>query len=105
MSALNAIDVMLAHEHDQRTVLGAYLNELTDAISDAALYLPFVFGGLCLWFGLIGVLPDRIIWLMPFVVLVIIFNIINRIRSGLVEVSNSQQGVNNGPKPRAKIGY
>lgn len=40
--ALNAIDGMLAREHDQKTPLGAYLNELTDVISDAALYLPFV---------------------------------------------------------------
>lgn len=39
--ALNAIDGMLAREHNQKSVLGAYLNELTDVISDAALYLPF----------------------------------------------------------------
>lgn len=38
--ALNAIDGMLAREHDQRTQLGAILNELGDVISDAALYLP-----------------------------------------------------------------
>jgi phosphatidylglycerophosphate synthase len=39
--ALNAIDGMLAREHDQKSALGAYLNELCDVISDAALYLPF----------------------------------------------------------------
>ena len=39
--ALNAIDGMLAREFDQATPLGAYLNELCDVISDAALYLPF----------------------------------------------------------------
>ncbi|VUZ22872.1 Inner membrane protein YnbA [uncultured Comamonas sp.] len=39
--ALNAIDGMLAREHDQQSVLGAYLNELTDVVSDAALYVPF----------------------------------------------------------------
>src|SRR5262245_60828569 len=39
--ALNAIDGMLAREFGQKSVLGAYLNELTDVISDAALYLPF----------------------------------------------------------------
>jgi CDP-diacylglycerol--glycerol-3-phosphate 3-phosphatidyltransferase len=39
--ALNAIDGMLAREHGQKSVLGAYLNELTDVVSDAALYLPF----------------------------------------------------------------
>jgi CDP-diacylglycerol--glycerol-3-phosphate 3-phosphatidyltransferase len=38
---LNAIDGMLAREHGQQTVLGAYLNELTDVLSDTALYLPF----------------------------------------------------------------
>ncbi|MDR1462223.1 MAG: CDP-alcohol phosphatidyltransferase family protein, partial [Azoarcus sp.] len=40
--ALNAIDGMLAREFNQKSPLGAYLNELTDLISDAALYLPFV---------------------------------------------------------------
>jgi phosphatidylglycerophosphate synthase len=39
--ALNAIDGMLAREFGQASTLGAYLNELTDVISDAALYLPF----------------------------------------------------------------
>lgn len=39
--ALNAIDGMLAREHDMKTRLGAVLNELGDVISDAALYLPF----------------------------------------------------------------
>lgn len=38
--ALNAIDGMLAREHDMKTRLGAVLNELGDVISDAALYLP-----------------------------------------------------------------
>jgi CDP-diacylglycerol--glycerol-3-phosphate 3-phosphatidyltransferase len=41
--AFNAIDGMLAREFGQASVLGAYLNELTDVISDAALYLPFAF--------------------------------------------------------------
>ena len=41
--AFNAIDGMLAREFDQRSSLGAYLNELTDVVSDAALYLPFAF--------------------------------------------------------------
>jgi phosphatidylglycerophosphate synthase len=38
---LNAIDGMLAREHDQKSDLGAILNELGDVVSDAALYLPF----------------------------------------------------------------
>ena len=41
--AFNAIDGMLAREFAQQSRLGAYLNELTDVISDAALYLPFAF--------------------------------------------------------------
>ena len=39
--AFNAIDGMLAREHGQKSTLGAFLNELTDVVSDAALYLPF----------------------------------------------------------------
>ena len=39
--ALNAIDGMLAREFGQQSRLGAYLNELGDAVSDAALYAPF----------------------------------------------------------------
>lgn len=39
--ALNAIDGMLAREFGQKSRLGAYLNELTDVVSDAALYAPF----------------------------------------------------------------
>jgi CDP-diacylglycerol---glycerol-3-phosphate 3-phosphatidyltransferase len=41
--ALNAIDGMMAREFGQKSALGAYLNELTDVVSDAALYLPFAF--------------------------------------------------------------
>jgi CDP-diacylglycerol---glycerol-3-phosphate 3-phosphatidyltransferase len=56
--AFNAIDGMLAREHHQKTPLGAFLNELTDVISDAALYLPFAtvtpFAGV--WVGTVIVL-------------------------------------------------
>ena len=38
--ALNAIDGMLAREHDMKSNLGAVLNEIGDVISDSALYLP-----------------------------------------------------------------
>ncbi|CAN7520279.1 CDP-alcohol phosphatidyltransferase family protein [Rhizobium sp. LjRoot30] len=53
--ALNAIDGMLAREHGQKSVLGAYLNELTDVVSDAALYLPFAFlhPGMSWWVALV----------------------------------------------------
>jgi len=40
---LNAIDGMLAREFGQQSALGAYMNELADVVSDAALYLPFAF--------------------------------------------------------------
>jgi CDP-diacylglycerol---glycerol-3-phosphate 3-phosphatidyltransferase len=39
--ALNAIDGMLAREFGQKSLLGAYLNEIADVVSDAALILPF----------------------------------------------------------------
>ena len=39
--AFNALDGMLAREFGQASRLGAYLNELTDVVSDAALYAPF----------------------------------------------------------------
>jgi len=38
--ALNAMDGMLAREHNQKSPLGAILNELGDVIADAVLYLP-----------------------------------------------------------------
>lgn len=40
--ALNAIDGVLAKRFSLQTDLGKYLNELTDVMSDAALFLPFV---------------------------------------------------------------
>src|SRR5262245_36277332 len=41
--ALNAIDGMLAREHGMKSPLGGILNELSDVVSDAALYLPLAF--------------------------------------------------------------
>ena len=38
--ALNAMDGMLAREHNQKTALGAILNELGDVVADVGLYLP-----------------------------------------------------------------
>ena len=38
--ALNAIDGMLARDHNMKSSLGALLNELGDVLSDVALYLP-----------------------------------------------------------------
>ncbi len=55
--ALNAIDGMLAKEHDMKSRLGALLNELGDVIADAALYLPLAFvEGIPAWPLVIAVL-------------------------------------------------
>jgi CDP-diacylglycerol--glycerol-3-phosphate 3-phosphatidyltransferase len=50
--ALNAVDGMLAREFHQQSVLGGYLNEIGDVVSDAALYAPFA---LVAPFGSIGI--------------------------------------------------
>lgn len=49
---LNAVDGMLAREFGQKSRLGAYLNEICDVVSDAALYAPFA---LVEPFGVIGI--------------------------------------------------
>ena len=49
---LNAIDGMLAREFGQKSRLGAYLNEICDVVSDAALYAPFA---VIAPFGVLGV--------------------------------------------------
>ncbi len=54
--ALNAIDGMLARELGQKSDLGAFLNELTDVVSDAALYLPFAFLPQFGWLEVAGVI-------------------------------------------------
>jgi len=56
--AFNAVDGMLAREFRQSSRLGALLNELTDVLSDAALYLPLAL-----------VTPLQPVWVATFVVL------------------------------------
>ena len=68
--ALNAIDGMLAREHNMKSALGAVLNELCDVIADVALYLPF------------ALLPSVWSWL---VVLVVIFAIITEM-TGVIAI-------------------
>ena len=62
--ALNAIDGMLAREFGQKSGLGAYLNEIGDVVSDAALYAPFAlvapFGPLGIGLVIVLVDPDRV---------------------------------------------
>ena len=41
--ALNAIDGMMAKEHDMKSPLGKLLNEIGDVVSDVALYFPFMY--------------------------------------------------------------
>lgn len=41
--ALNAIDGLLAKEHNMKTKRGAMFNEMSDVIADVALFLPFAF--------------------------------------------------------------
>src|SRR5262249_2105993 len=41
--ALNAMDGMLAREHNQKSALGAILNELGDVVADIGLYFPLAF--------------------------------------------------------------
>lgn len=50
--ALNAIDGMLAREHQQQSKLGAYLNEIGDVISDLFLIIPLI------------IIPDISLWLL-----------------------------------------
>ncbi len=40
--ALNAIDGMLAREHDQASALGCFLNETCDIVADVVLFLPLL---------------------------------------------------------------
>jgi CDP-diacylglycerol---glycerol-3-phosphate 3-phosphatidyltransferase len=56
--ALNAMDGILAREFNQKSALGAYLNELCDVVSDAFLYLPFALLPAFdpLWMGVVIVL-------------------------------------------------
>ena len=56
--ALNAIDGMMAREHNQQTALGAILNELGDIVSDVIIYVPFLWVMHCLpaWIFLFTIL-------------------------------------------------
>jgi len=61
--AMNAIDGILAKEFDMKTDAGAILNEMSDVIADALLYLPlaFVSGVSAVWvvlFVIVGILTE-----------------------------------------------
>ncbi len=60
--ALNAIDGMLAREHDMKSDLGAILNELGDVVADAAMYLPLALvPGFPSWLVVVAVLLATIV--------------------------------------------
>ena len=93
--ALNAIDGLLAREHHMESTLGAYLNELCDVVSDAALYLPLAFVAPFGWVGVsaviflsalsefAGALGASWAWCMPIVAGLIVINIFTRVRRGV----------------------
>lgn len=135
--AFNAVDGMLAREHGQQSALGGYLNEITDVVSDAALYIPFAlvapfslpwiativflsvlaeFAGVlgvahgkgrnyegpmgksdrALLFGAIGLLvamfdtlPDWMWHLQPMACVLLIWTVVNRVRTGLPDRDTS----------------
>jgi CDP-diacylglycerol--glycerol-3-phosphate 3-phosphatidyltransferase len=66
--ALNAIDGIMAREHGMKSAAGAVLNELSDVVSDAALYLPFAL--------IVGVNA-------PLVVLVVVLGVIGEMAGAL----------------------
>jgi len=79
--ALNAVDGMLAREHRMKSPLGAILNELGDASSDAALYLP------------LGLVPGvNAMWIVIVVILAIISEM-----TGVIAVQIGAQRRYDGP--------
>src|SRR5262249_23164129 len=78
--AFNAIDGMLAREHGQASALGAYLNELPDVISDAALYAPF------------ALLPGSSLWLIGAVIALSIMSEMAGVLGVAVGVSRRYDG-------------
>ena len=79
--ALNAIDGMLAREHNMKSRRGAVLNELGDVISDAGLYLPLAF---------VPVIPSAL------VVVLVILGIISEM-AGVVAVQIGAERRYDGP--------
>lgn len=60
--ALNAIDGMLAREHNMKSRLGAVLNEIGDVVADTALYLP------------LALVPGFSMWLMVIITILAIIS-------------------------------
>ena len=79
--ALNAVDGMLAREHDMKSSLGAILNELGDVLSDVALYLPL---------AVVASINT------PLIVLIVIFSIISEMM-GVIAIQIGAQRRYDGP--------
>lgn len=58
--ALNAVDGMLAREHDMVSTLGLYLNEIGDVVSDLAVILPFALVAPFLPWGVVATTVNRV---------------------------------------------
>ncbi|ACV27373.1 CDP-alcohol phosphatidyltransferase family protein [Kangiella koreensis] len=78
--ALNAIDGMLAREHNQQSKLGAYLNEIGDVISDLFLILPLL------------IIPDINLWLLATFAFVALLTEFAGVLGVLVEAERQYQG-------------
>ena len=74
--ALNAIDGLLAKEHNMQTKRGAMFNEMSDVIADVALFLPFAF--------IVGVNPI-------FVVLFAVVGVFNEMAGVVAQTINSER--------------
>lgn len=78
---LNALDGMLAREHQMESALGTFLNELGDVFSDSFLYLPF-----CLVPG---------VW--PFLVIVMVLLAVISEMTGIIAVQTGGRRRYDGP--------
>ena len=74
--ALNAIDGLLAKEHNMKTKRGAMFNEMSDVIADVALFLPFAL--------IVGVSPI-------FVVLFAVVGIFNEMAGVVAQTLNGER--------------
>jgi CDP-diacylglycerol--glycerol-3-phosphate 3-phosphatidyltransferase len=79
--ALNAMDGMLAREHNQQSAAGAVLNELGDVVSDICIYLP------------LALIPGFRVWL---VVVIVILSVLGEM-TGLAGVSIGRSRRYDGP--------
>lgn len=78
--ALNAIDGMLAREHQQQSRLGAFLNEIGDVISDLFLIIPLI------------IIPGTSLWLLAAFAFAALLTEFTGILAVMVGVERQYQG-------------